>query len=100
MRTISLGTALATGGAIATGSTHSGTAVFAIAAGSTFALGGLRRIGTQKLIFEGSAIEAADNSLHLFLIGSFDKGETFRFLGLGIADYLDGISNESFGIQP
>jgi hypothetical protein len=64
------------------------------------AFGRLRRIGSQHTVFERSAIEAADDRLHLFIGWRFDKCEALGFLCLVVSNHLDGISYEIFGCEP
>jgi len=61
---------------------------------------GLRRVRTQKLVFEGRAVKSADDGLHLLLIGRLDEGEAFRLLRFRIADDLDGICHKAFRVEP
>lgn len=65
---------------------------WALAAG----FGRLGRICTKQSVFEWSAIEAANDRVHLFLIWGFDESETLRFLSFGIADYLDHVCDQAF----
>ena len=67
------------------------------AAGSVLAFRRLRGIGAQEAIFEGCAIEAADDGLHLIGRRCFDEGEAFRFLSFVVADHLYRIGDEIFG---
>ena len=60
---------------------------------------GFRRlglIGAQQSIFEGCAVETADDEVHLFRVRGVDESESFGFLSLRIADYLHVVVDEVF----
>src|ERR1039457_3153025 len=61
---------------------------------------GLRRIGPQQPVFQRSAIEAANDGLHLVVGRRFDKCEALGFLGFVVSDHFYGIGHEIFGGQP
>ena len=69
-------------------------------AGSILAFRRLRGIGAQQAIFEGCAVEAANDRLHLIAGGRFDKSEALGFLRFVVSDHFDGIGDEVFGGQP
>jgi hypothetical protein len=54
----------------------------------------------EKTVFEWCAIEAADDSVHLFRVGGVDKREALRFLCFGVADHFDRVGNQGFGAEP
>ena len=56
---------------------------------------GLRRVGPQKPVFQGGAIEAANNRLHLVGGRRFDKSEALGFLRFVVADHLNGVGHKS-----
>ncbi|MCU1275116.1 MAG: hypothetical protein JWO48_2547 [Bryobacterales bacterium] len=60
----------------------------------------LRRVGTQHTVFERCAIEAANDRLHLFIGGCFDKSEALGFLCFVVSNHLDGIGDQIFCCQP
>jgi hypothetical protein len=49
----------------------------------------LRWIGSEQAVFQRRSVKAPNDRLHLIGVRSFNKGESFRFLGLVIANYLD-----------
>ena len=63
-------------------------------------LGRLGGIGAEQTVFEGSAIEAADDRVHFFCVGGIDESEAFGFLSFGITDDLDGVGHQTFGSEP
>jgi hypothetical protein len=82
------------------GSTRSidgGSGDGASCSGSIFAFGRLSGIRTQEAIFEGSAIEATNDGLHLVVGGRFNECEALGFLGFVVSDHLNGVGDEIFG---
>src|SRR4026209_389418 len=63
-------------------------------------LGRLGGIGAEHTVFEGSAIEAANDRVHFFCVGGIDESEAFGFLSFGITDDLDGVGHQTFGGEP
>jgi len=61
------------------------------------ALRGLRRVGSQQPIFQRSAVEAADDRLHLIAGRRLDKSEALGFLRFVVSDHFNGIGHEIFG---
>ena len=48
----------------------------------------------EEAVFERGTIKTANNGVHFLFIRGFDKSETFGFLGLRIANDLDGICHQ------
>lgn len=57
-------------------------------------------IRAEKAILKRSAVEAADDGFHLFVVRRFDEGETLGLLSLGVANDLDVIEHEVFRGKP
>jgi hypothetical protein len=66
----------------------------------TFGLRRLRGIGPQQTVFQRSAVESADDGVHLLRVRRFDKREAFRLLRLGIADHFNCVRDQVFGLKP
>src|SRR5262245_22486902 len=67
---------------------------------SVLPFGRLSRVGAEEAVFEGSAVETADDGLHLIGGGRFDESETLGLLGFVIANYFDGVGHEVFSGKP
>ena len=63
-------------------------------------LGRLRGIGPQQTVFERSAVETADDGIHLLRIRRFDKREAFGLLRLRVADHFNCVRDQVFGLKP
>ena len=49
----------------------------------------MRWVGPEQAAFQRGPVKAPNDRLHLIGVRSFNKGESFRLLGLVIANYLD-----------
>ena len=49
---------------------------------------------------KGSAVETADDGLHLVVSRRFDECEALGFLCLVVSNHLDAISYQIFGCEP
>src|SRR5579871_600978 len=66
----------------------------------TFGFGRLGLICPQQSIFQRSAIEAADDRVHLFRVRRIDEGESLRFLRLWVANYFYVVVYKVFCVEP
>ena len=64
------------------------------------AFGRLCRVGPQDFVLERSAVEAANDRLHLVSRWRFDKRESFGFLRFVIPDYFNRVRDKVFSGQP
>ena len=62
-----------------------------------FRMGGL---GPQKLTIDRGAVEAADDGVHLLVIGGFDESVALGFLGLEVPDDADGVTYQVTALKP
>jgi hypothetical protein len=60
----------------------------------------LRRIGAEQAVFQGRAIESADNRVHLLRVGGINEGEALGLLRFGVADHFNRVRNQIFGGEP
>jgi hypothetical protein len=60
----------------------------------------LGRVSAKQAIFEGGAIEAADDRIHFFVIRGVDEREALGFLRFGVSDDLNSVGDQTFGCQP
>ncbi len=69
-------------------------------AAGLFAFGRLRRVGAEEPVFQRSAVEPANDGLHLVGGGRFNKSEALGLLSFVVADHLNRIGYEVFGGEP
>ena len=57
-------------------------------------------IGAQKAIFEGGAIESADDGVHFFRVRGVDECESLGFLRFRVPNHFDVVVYEVFCVKP
>jgi hypothetical protein len=60
----------------------------------------LRWVGAEEPVLERSAVETADDGLHLVVVGGVDEGEALRLLCFRVSDHLDLVGHKAFRGQP